>query len=100
MQPLVAAERRDVPPAPVGCEATNVFIREQREQRVGRSFGWWPYGVADRGPMGAVVGGDLEPVGGGDHRGIPPDRDATRGYILPLRAELLEGPVPPGRAAI
>src|SRR5882724_7827695 len=48
----------------------------------------------------AVVGGEREPIGGGDHSGIAAGGDPVGRDVLPLPAQLVRAPVAPGPAAV
>ncbi len=70
------------------------------EGGVGRAPGKRTHAVAQGDPVCAVVGGHLDAVGGGHPDRVPADDDPVRRHVLPLGAQLAEGPVGPGLPAV
>ena len=97
---LAAAQSGDVPAPPVSRDPAHVLAGEKRVDTVGRSPRPGANRVSQGGPAGAVIGGHLEAVGRPDHRRVSPDHDPRRRHVLPLRSQLLVGPVLPGGAPI
>ena len=97
---LVAAEGGHVPSSPVGREPADVLVGEQGQRRVRRTARRRADGVPDGGPVLPVVGRDLEAVRRGDDGRVAPHDDSVGNDVLPLRTELLEGPVPPASAPV
>src|SRR6185312_12782448 len=93
---LVAPEGSDGPAPGVGRHSAHVLTHQNGKDTVGGTLGRRTGFVADGGPPLAIVGGDLETVGGADHRGVALHHNARGRDVLPLRPQLIVGPVFPG----
>ena len=100
-QTLRASQRRDDPAPTRPRRVRRTYSLASSGSAVSAGpFAEGPHRVPDRGPVRPVVGGDLKPVGSRDYGGIAASRDAARGDVLPLGAELIVGPGLPGPASV